>query len=628
MTKEDAAGSDRNEERQPESTSSTTSNPQGIFTGQFEVYRTVTEDEYQVVLTSGLIVLDTSTLLDLYRYHAKTREDLIQVLVRLRGRVWVPNHAMYEFFENRLGVIDNHAKELNKAIADLNGYSTALDRAIRAWVNRVSLPLDQRQELFEHDLSPILARLNGLVSRIRQISDDQAFEHASDTARDPVIAVLNEILTDGAGAPLSAEELQSAKEKARKRIENKVPPGWKDADKKENQEGDYLIWYQTLQEAKRRGTDVLFVTSDIKEDWWRVERGAIKGPLPALMHEMREIAGVRLYMLRPASLLTHAGAALGVEVRTESVQDAERVSVRNVWDNLAQIAWRHVTESNDLRPRVAPSRWRYTSNGFDLGTVANLSQRSFSHPSYMLAYDKKVPAFRVGAFVACDVLDSDELTADYLRSQMRSILDQSAVLGLIANFTSFPANAQWRSQPGRGRFSLEADLMSPLAPDAPAASALLLMPEAGLSGLGRNLDGAELYIHINLLMTMNADGTGSPESGSLADWYRRFAIALRVPEILAQFLESIGLPIRDEPNAKFALQIQGRTANQLGIEEVVDFGNLEALTPRKYSAQFDGWAVADTAGKPANSLAKRFLSDLCESVGRTGYDGLLARLPD
>jgi hypothetical protein len=286
------------------------------------------------------------------------------------------------------------------------------------------------------------------------------------------------------------------------------------------------------------------------------------------------------------------------------------------------------TKPTESRPRLLPSRWRYTSNGFDLGSVANLSQRSFSHPSHILAYDQKQPAFRVGAFVACDPLSGDDLTADYLRSQMRDALGQSAILGFIARLTRVHVNAQWQSQPGRGRFTLEADVISPDKPDIPVASALLLMPESGLSAYGRNPDGAELYLHVNLPVKESDDGSGEPVSVSLAEWYQRFTSALALPEILAQFLENIGLAVREEPRAKFALQIQGRVVNQLGIEELVNFGDLGVLTPRKHSVQYDAWALADPEGKPAGALAKRFLTDLCESVGRTGYDEILARLPD
>jgi NADPH:quinone reductase len=69
----------------------------GIFDGGLATYRTVTEDDYHALLTSGLVVLDTNALLNLYRYVAKTREDLIAVLTSLEGRLWIPHHVMLEF---------------------------------------------------------------------------------------------------------------------------------------------------------------------------------------------------------------------------------------------------------------------------------------------------------------------------------------------------------------------------------------------------------------------------------------------------------------------------------------------------------------------------------------------------
>ena len=100
-----------------------------------------------------------------------------------------------------------------------------------------------------------------------------------------------------------------------------------DANKKNGDPiGDYLIWVETLEEATRLKVDVLFVTGDTKEDWWRQERGQAKGPHPQLAEEMRNVSGVRLFMLRPASFLKHAGELLHVKVSPESVQDAQRVT--------------------------------------------------------------------------------------------------------------------------------------------------------------------------------------------------------------------------------------------------------------------------------------------------------------
>ncbi|RLK60439.1 PIN-like domain-containing protein [Actinokineospora cianjurensis] len=64
-----------------------------------------------------------------------------------------------------------------------------------------------------------------------------------------------------------------------RRIRASEPPGYKDRKKDDvNAVGDYLVWEQTLLEATTRGLDVLFVTSDTEEDWWRLEGGERRGP--------------------------------------------------------------------------------------------------------------------------------------------------------------------------------------------------------------------------------------------------------------------------------------------------------------------------------------------------------------
>lgn len=273
------------------------------------------------------------------------------------------------------------------------------------------------------------------------------------------------------------------------------------------------------------------------------------------------------------------------------------------------------------------NRWRYTPVAFDVGTLANLSHKAFSHQSYMRQYEDKPPAFRTGAFVACGALGEDEPTAEYLRSNMRKFLAQPALLSLIGMFTNIHPAARWDSQPGRGRFNLEADLLRPVS-DTPIASALLLLPESGVRRYGKDQAGAELYLHIDLPMNGGVPVGGVPERAGLAEWHDRFIAALALPGLLGRFLDSIGLTTSDEPAARFAVQIQARVVNQLGIEEVVDFGELPSLSQSRYSVQFDGWAVADPEGRPGPAISKRLLTELCESIGRSGYGPLLDGLTD
>ncbi|NEB93188.1 DUF4935 domain-containing protein [Streptomyces bauhiniae] len=51
--------------------------------------------------TSGLVVLDTNVLLNLYRSNESTRRDTLAALARLRERLWIPHQVLAEFWRNR-----------------------------------------------------------------------------------------------------------------------------------------------------------------------------------------------------------------------------------------------------------------------------------------------------------------------------------------------------------------------------------------------------------------------------------------------------------------------------------------------------------------------------------------------
>src|SRR5438105_2793430 len=74
-------------------------NRAGIFGHGLESYRTVTDAGYRSLLTSGLIVLDTNVLLNLYRYHQQTRRELLDVLAKVGDHLWIPHHVMVEFWQ-------------------------------------------------------------------------------------------------------------------------------------------------------------------------------------------------------------------------------------------------------------------------------------------------------------------------------------------------------------------------------------------------------------------------------------------------------------------------------------------------------------------------------------------------
>jgi hypothetical protein len=75
-----------------------------LFDG-FEGYITPTPEDYRRVLTTGIVVVDANVVLNLYRYTAEARHDLLTVLERLATTLWVPHQVDSEFWRNRESVL-------------------------------------------------------------------------------------------------------------------------------------------------------------------------------------------------------------------------------------------------------------------------------------------------------------------------------------------------------------------------------------------------------------------------------------------------------------------------------------------------------------------------------------------
>lgn len=304
------------------------------------------KNDYERVFQSGMVVLDTNVLLNLYRSNARTRQDTLAVLTKLRDRLWVPHQVLTEFWRNReLKSVRHHhstkAKETSVALARVRrSASDAVDR----WVKDVRLKHD---EGVTQQINESLTALTRTVEERQGIIDAQAgrdaLEGTAETHSDPVLVELEPLLSGRIGEPLPTDEYDKAVQTAQKRADEETPPGYEDFKDKpaERAAGDYLLWLQLLQEAQRRSCDVLLVTGDVKKDWWQQRDGDIPArPRAELVVELKEQAGVRLYMLTPAELLIWAEQLLeGLHVDKDSVDDLEQLRGADRGDDELEEGW-------------------------------------------------------------------------------------------------------------------------------------------------------------------------------------------------------------------------------------------------------------------------------------------------
>jgi predicted nucleic acid-binding protein len=302
----------------------------GLYSG-FEAYQTATDADYRTLLTSGIVVPDTNVFLNLYRYNEQTRRDLFSVMNALGDRLWVPHWVMVEFWRIRESVLQD-PRDTVLTIKELSGNRDKALSTLRGWTNRVGLA-SERVEALAKILSDAFSTVVDDVTELAELEASADF--ARDTNTDPVLADLEPLLRGRVGPPLDPEAFKEALSEARRRTEEQRPPGYKDAAKGgDRAAGDYLVWRQVLLHAQAKKRDVLLVTGDVKDDWWRRERGEARGPRPELVEEMKSFAHSRLFMLRPESLLIKARQLLRIDVHDQSLQDVERVDrIPQHWDD-------------------------------------------------------------------------------------------------------------------------------------------------------------------------------------------------------------------------------------------------------------------------------------------------------
>ncbi|GAA1846742.1 hypothetical protein GCM10009772_25050 [Pseudonocardia alni subsp. carboxydivorans] len=259
------------------------------------------------VIERGTIVLDTSSLLTLYRVSEPDRKLVLELFRAVDHRLWVPYRVALEFHRNRINVAHTQLKayeELKKEVASL------------------------RRKFEAHSAHPVLSlseiRLEAVtrLRRLEQFLDQKRDELHPADMRDPargdgVLKSVTEIFTGRVGQPYEITE-DTLKE-ARKRFDSKTPPGYEDAKKPEpDRYGDYLVWREMLQYLGSQGDQtapVIFVTEEEKSDWWLKDpqKQSLIGPRPELVKEAAENGISPLWLVSLRRLYGTLADSLGWE---------------------------------------------------------------------------------------------------------------------------------------------------------------------------------------------------------------------------------------------------------------------------------------------------------------------------
>ncbi len=276
------------------------------------------------VVEAAVVALDTNALLVPYTVSKSSVESIEAAYSALAadGRLIVPGQVAREFARSRIVKIGEIVQQVdasmsNSKIAELRAY-----------------PLLQNLDSYataRTELVTALSALKSYRSALTQLQRDIR-ELASS---DPVGRMYGRVFRNGVVVDAAFDE-KEFREELRRRYDERLPPGYKDASKADEGVGDLLIWKTLLHAMAGQGRDLVFVTAEEKADWWHRVGGSPIQPRYELVDEYRrESGGGTLHLVNLSNFLrvfTHASAAV-----VDEVEEAEAILGFRVDPNAVQV---------------------------------------------------------------------------------------------------------------------------------------------------------------------------------------------------------------------------------------------------------------------------------------------------
>lgn len=233
------------------------------------------------IIDNLIIIPDTNILLYLYKCSFNASKNIVDLLNKMKDKVIIPNRVYEEYVshkDNEQAKIDkkydNFTKDLRNQVDGLKrkvGSSIsesrkyefpdcdALETGINKWIDKIKNSITA----YESSLSSEKQNKSVQITNVEQII--QYWSNQQRIRQKPSITEILEYIKEGEF-----------------RYRYKMPPGYMDEDKDKTSKGeidsfetrirkygDLFVWKEILSIGSgANGNKVLFLTNDVKEDWW------------------------------------------------------------------------------------------------------------------------------------------------------------------------------------------------------------------------------------------------------------------------------------------------------------------------------------------------------------------------
>lgn len=289
----------------------------------FSEYYRLNEDEIKIHWENDIFCFDANVLLNLYRYTPSTRNAFFKVFEILSDRIWISYQAAFEYQKNRLTVINAQQQAYKDIREILDKKKNEIETALNKFKKHPYLQAKELKNQIE----------SAFKSIGRDLSDFEG-KHPNFLEDDPVFDKLTNLLEGKIGDDFKQDELDKLYREGKKRYDEKTPPGYMDLKEKRNSGdralyGDLIVWKQVIEHAKEIDSSIIFVTDDLKEDWWYQFKGKTLGPRPELIKEFKGNTSKMINIYQADQFLVHANKNLAQTTNQDAIDEVRKVRLED-----------------------------------------------------------------------------------------------------------------------------------------------------------------------------------------------------------------------------------------------------------------------------------------------------------
>ncbi|MDW1972299.1 PIN-like domain-containing protein [Vibrio sp. 945] len=259
-------------------------------------------DEQHLVWNKCTFVFDSNVLLSLHRYNKHDRNEILKTIQSISDRVWITYQSALDYQRNVQLVKEYEENKYSRAVKEIKDIKSKISAALSPL--RHDFKSNESKKIYEY-----VASSEAFLDSIIKDINEQRPLFASDVEQTLLSDSINDLFKGKVGNPSPNQEyLSNLYKEADVRYKNKIPPGYLDVSKGgvytygnlcyETSYSDFVIWNELIDYAKENKKEyIIFVTDDLKTDWWFVSNGKRIGPRPELVEELRIKANVKGFQI-------------------------------------------------------------------------------------------------------------------------------------------------------------------------------------------------------------------------------------------------------------------------------------------------------------------------------------------